>query len=59
MQSILTNLADNYPQAPAAGGTLKMREAIKEVNRLEDEENDFIYANSISLKDYLELGKDE
>lgn len=36
-----------------------MREAIKEVNRIEGEENDFIYANSINLTDYLELGKDE
>ena len=28
LQNILINLADNYPQAPASGGTPRMREAI-------------------------------
>jgi len=34
--AILENLAPYYPQAPAAGGTPKMRDNINEVNRVED-----------------------
>lgn len=33
MSEILVNLADNYPQAPAAGETPRMREAIIDLNR--------------------------
>lgn len=33
---IMINLADNYPQAPASGGTPRMREVITDVNRVED-----------------------
>ena len=37
LNNILINLADNYPQAPASGGTPRMKEVINEVNRLDDE----------------------
>ena len=37
LDNILINLADSYPQAPISGGTPRMREAINEVNRVEDE----------------------
>ena len=36
INNILINLADNYPQAPVTGGTPRMREAITEINRVED-----------------------
>ena len=36
MKNILVNLADYYPQAPITGGTLKMKEVINEVNRVDD-----------------------
>lgn len=36
MSDILVNLADNYPQAPASGGTPRMRDAIMDLNRVED-----------------------
>jgi hypothetical protein len=56
--SILTNLADLYPQAPATGGTLRMREVINEVNRVDDEENDLILANGLKISDYFQRGRD-
>ena len=49
----MDNLADNYPQAPVAGGTPRMREVINDINRTEDEVNDFIYANDLKISDYL------
>ena len=36
ISNILINLADSYPQAPASGGTPRMREVITEVNRVDD-----------------------
>ena len=36
LNNILINLADNYPQAPVAGGTPRMKDAIIEINRVED-----------------------
>jgi hypothetical protein len=57
--NILTNLADHYPQAPASGGTSRMREAINEVNRVDDEKNDFIYTSGIKISDFLLIGTDE
>ena len=59
LENVLINLADNYPQAPASGGTPRMREVISEVNRINDEENDFIYANGLRIEDYLTYEKDE
>jgi hypothetical protein len=53
---ILSNLADLYPMATPSGGTLRMRNIIHEVNRVDDEENDFIYCNNIKISDYLTLG---
>lgn len=50
LSTILANLTDNYPQAPASGGTPRMREAILEINRVEDEENDLIYANGLKIE---------
>ena len=36
MSDILTNLADNYSQAPVSGATQRMRDAIRDLNRVED-----------------------
>jgi CRISPR/Cas system-associated endoribonuclease Cas2 len=52
----LNNLADLYPMATPSGGTLRMRNIINEVNRVDDEENDFIFCNGIKISDYLTLG---
>lgn len=49
----LTNLADLYPQAQTSGGTPRMRDVIADVNRVQDEENDLIYANGIKISDYI------
>ena len=57
LDNILINLADSYPQAPISGGTPRMREAINEVNRVEDEQNDFLYTSGIKIRDYLEDDK--
>jgi hypothetical protein len=40
-----------------SGGTLRMRNIIKEVNRVDDEENDFLFCNSIKISEYLTMGK--
>jgi hypothetical protein len=53
LNNILINLADLYPQALPSGGTLRMRAAINEVNRVDDEENDFIYCSGIKIGHYL------
>jgi hypothetical protein len=37
LSNILLNLADSYPQAPAVGGTPRMREAINDIDRTDDE----------------------
>jgi len=36
MKNILDNQTAYYPQAPVSGGTLRMKEAINEINRVED-----------------------
>ena len=54
LTNILANLADSYPQAAASGGTPRMRDAITEVNRIDDAENDFIYNSNIRIGDYLD-----
>ena len=53
MHNILINLADNFPQAPASGGTPRMRESINEINRTDDEENDLIWTCGIKIGDYI------
>jgi hypothetical protein len=53
ISDILVNLADLYPQAQPTGGTPRMREVIAEINRVEDEENDLIYANNIKIGDFI------
>ena len=55
LHNILINLADSYPQAPASGGTPRMREAINEVNRVDDEENDLIHTCGIKISDFLQV----
>lgn len=52
LDGILSNLADYYPQALPTGGTPRMKEVIKEINRVEDQENDLIFANNIKLNDF-------
>ena len=49
----MSNISDNYPVAPPAGGTQRMRQVINEVDRTDDEENDFIYANDLRVSEYL------
>lgn len=34
ISDIFVNLADSYPQAPAAGGTVRMRDAILDIKRV-------------------------
>ena len=47
------NLTDNYPIAPSTGGTPRMRDVINEVNRIDDEENDFIFTSGIKINEYV------
>ena len=47
LNNILINLADCYPQAPASGGTPRMREVITEVNRQDDQKNDFFFTSEL------------
>ena len=55
MKNIVVNLADYYPQTPITGGTLKMKEVINEVNRVDDEANDLILSNDIQIANYLDI----
>ena len=55
MNNILINQADSFPQAPVSGGTPRMREAITEVNRADDEVNDLIWTSGIKISDYLKI----
>ena len=57
LNNILVNLADNFPQAPISGANPRLREVIHDVNRLDDESNDFIYANKIKIADYLTISE--
>lgn len=52
---MLDNLSDYYPQAPATGGTAKMKEVILNINRTDDEENDLICTNNIRIGRHLKL----
>lgn len=54
MKEILTCLADGYPQAPITGGSQKMREIVKAVNRSDDETKDLIYNHNIRVLDYVQ-----
>ena len=53
VNNILLNTADNYPQAPASGGTPRMRDVITDVNRVDNPDNDLIYNSGIKIKDYV------
>ena len=55
LNNILVNLADMYPQAPPSGATPRMRQAITQVNRSDDDKNDFIFANRIKISDYVSI----
>ena len=54
VNNILLNIADNYPQAPASGGTPRMREAITDINRVDNPDNDLIYSSGIRISDYFQ-----
>jgi hypothetical protein len=54
MGDILVNLADYYPQTSAAGQSPRMRDVITEVYRIDDEENDFIFANKLKIADFIQ-----
>ena len=53
VNNILLNTADNYPQAPASGGTPRMRDVITDVNRVDNPDNDLIYNSGIKIEDYV------
>ena len=53
VNNILLNTADNYPQAPASGGTPRMRDVITDVNRVDNPDNDLIFNSGIKIKDYV------
>ena len=57
VHNILINLADSYPQAPPSGGTPRMKEAITEVNRVDDPESDFIVNNNIKISEEFKFVK--
>jgi hypothetical protein len=59
LSDVMVNLADYYPQASAAGSTPRMRETINEINLVDDEQNDFIFANKIGISKYLKIEKDK
>jgi hypothetical protein len=54
IHNIMINLADGFPMASIAASSERMRAAINEVNRVDDEENDLIYNMGIKIKDYLD-----
>lgn len=56
---MLINLADNYPEAPAAGGTIRMRDAVLDIQRVEEEANDLIFASGIKIQDFIIKEKKE
>lgn len=56
--SILGNLENLYPQAPPTGGTPRMRDSIREINKMEQEENDFLFANDIKIQNYINQNKE-
>ena len=37
IHNILINMSDSYPEAPVSGGTIRMRQAVHEINRVEDD----------------------
>lgn len=53
LESILTNLADSYPMAPATGGSQKMRQNVQDINRTDNEAYDLIFANKISIEEHI------
>jgi hypothetical protein len=54
LKHILENLEDNYPEAPIVGGTPRMRAVTPQINKFDEEENDFISLNGIKIADYLD-----
>lgn len=59
LSDCLVNLADNYPQAPIEGGTPRIRDAIIDLNRMEEEKNDLIFANEIKIDKYIKEGGED
>jgi hypothetical protein len=57
IHNILINLADSFPQAAASGGTPRMRDAIIDISRVDDPQNDFLVANDIKISKYMQLEK--
>ncbi len=53
LAQIFCQLASHYPQAPAAGATARMREVIIDVNRAQDEQNNFIFSSNIKIAKYI------
>ena len=59
LMRILESILEHYPQAPAAGQTARMRDAIINVNRAEDEANDLILNRDIRIEKYLNLDQNK
>ena len=53
VNNILLNIANNYPQAPPSGGTPRMRDAITDVNRSDNHDNDLIFRSKTNLYNYV------
>jgi hypothetical protein len=48
-------LIDHYPRAHAIGGTVKIKNTIKEISRFDDESNDLIITNGIKIAQYIDV----
>ena len=55
VNNILLNAADYYPQAPASGGTPRMKGVITNVNRVDNPDNDIIFNSGIKIYKYCDI----
>jgi hypothetical protein len=58
LNNILVNLAGSYPRAVSSGVSLRLKNAIEEINRRDDEENDILLSSNIKISEFLTLTKD-
>lgn len=54
LKDILINLADHYPQAPSTGGNTRLKEAVMDINRADDEKHDFFITEGIKISEYMD-----
>ena len=53
LREVLYQLAGNYPQAPPTGVTPRMKRVLTDINRSQDEKNDFIVINNFKIHQYI------